>query len=119
VASYLGYLGSFATIGAVWFAHTVITEYLDHADSVLIRLNLLLLLVVSFLPSRSIVSVVKASPRRRRVESPVSRARPADGDAARASRSSASLGSAGGSHVHCLHRGSLAHHPNRAVRLRW
>ena len=41
---------SFATIGAVWFAHTVITEYLDHADSVLIRLNLLLLLVVSFLP---------------------------------------------------------------------
>jgi uncharacterized membrane protein len=48
--SYLGYLVSFATIGAVWFAHTVITEYLDHADSVLIRLNLLLLLVVSFLP---------------------------------------------------------------------
>ena len=29
-------------IGAVWFGHTVITEYLDHADSVLIRLNLLL-----------------------------------------------------------------------------
>ena len=48
--SYLAYLVSFATIGAVWFAHTVITEYLDHADSVLIRLNLLLLLVVSFLP---------------------------------------------------------------------
>jgi uncharacterized membrane protein len=48
--SYLGYLVSFATIGAVWFAHTVITEYLDHADSVLIRLNLVLLLVVSFLP---------------------------------------------------------------------
>ncbi|KES07364.1 hypothetical protein BU52_10185 [Streptomyces toyocaensis] len=48
--SYLAYFVSFATIGAVWFAHTVITEYLDHADSVLIRLNLLLLLVVSFLP---------------------------------------------------------------------
>ena len=48
--SYLGYLVSFATIGAVWFAHTVITEYLDHANSVLIRLNLLLLLGVSFLP---------------------------------------------------------------------
>jgi len=48
--SYLAYLVSFATIGAVWFAHTVITEYLDHADSVLIRLNLLILLVVSFLP---------------------------------------------------------------------
>ena len=40
--SYLAYTVSFATIGAVWFAHTVITEYLDHADSVLIRLNLLL-----------------------------------------------------------------------------
>lgn len=48
--SYLAYFVSFATIGAVWFAHTVITEYLDHADSVLIRLNLLLLVVVSFLP---------------------------------------------------------------------
>ena len=48
--SYLAYIVSFATIGAVWFAHTVITEYLDHANSVLIRLNLLLLLVVSFLP---------------------------------------------------------------------
>lgn len=29
--SYLAYFVSFATIGAVWFAHTVITEYL--ADS--------------------------------------------------------------------------------------
>jgi uncharacterized membrane protein len=48
--SYLTYLVSFATIGAVWIEHTVITEYLDHATSVLIRLNLLLLLVVSFLP---------------------------------------------------------------------
>jgi uncharacterized membrane protein len=48
--SYLAYLVSFATIGAVWLSHTVITEYLDHADSVFLRLNLLLLLVVSFLP---------------------------------------------------------------------
>ncbi len=48
--SYLAYVVSFATIGAVWFAHTVITEYLDRVTSVLIRLNLLLLLVVSFLP---------------------------------------------------------------------
>jgi uncharacterized membrane protein len=48
--SYLTYLVSFATIGAVWIEHTVITEYLDRATSVLIRLNLLLLLVVSFLP---------------------------------------------------------------------
>ena len=48
--SYLAYLVSFSTIGAVWFGHTVITEYLDHANSVLMRLNLLLLLMVSFLP---------------------------------------------------------------------
>ena len=41
---------SFASIGAVWLEHTVITEFLDHATSVLIRLNLLLLMVVSFLP---------------------------------------------------------------------
>ena len=39
--TYLAYLVSFSMIGAVWFGHTVITEYLDHADSVLIRLNLL------------------------------------------------------------------------------
>jgi uncharacterized membrane protein len=48
--AYLGYLVSFATIGAVWITHTVITEYLDHANSLFLRLNLLLLLVVSFLP---------------------------------------------------------------------
>ena len=48
--SYLAYLVSFATIGAVWLEHTVITEYLDRATPVLIRLNLLLLLVVAFLP---------------------------------------------------------------------
>jgi uncharacterized membrane protein len=48
--SYLAYLVSFATVGAVWIAHTVITEYLHHADSVLLRLNLLLLLVIAFLP---------------------------------------------------------------------
>ena len=48
--SYVAYLVSFATIGAVWFSHTVITQYLDHANSTFIRLNLLLLLAVSFLP---------------------------------------------------------------------
>jgi uncharacterized membrane protein len=48
--SYLAYLVSFSTIGAVWLIHTVITEYLGHATSVLLRLNLLLLMVVSFLP---------------------------------------------------------------------
>lgn len=48
--SYLAYVVSFATIGAVWFVHSVITEYLDRVNSLLIRLNLLLLMVVSFLP---------------------------------------------------------------------
>jgi uncharacterized membrane protein len=48
--SYLAYIVSFSTIGVVWLAHSAITEYLDRADSVLIRLNLLLLLVVAFLP---------------------------------------------------------------------
>lgn len=48
--SYLAYVVSFATVGAVWLAHTAVTEYLEHADSLLLRLNLLLLLVVAFLP---------------------------------------------------------------------
>ncbi|MGV0722033.1 TMEM175 family protein [Mycolicibacterium elephantis] len=48
--SYVAYLVSFSTIGAIWIKHTVITEYLDSATAVLIRLNLLLLMVVSFLP---------------------------------------------------------------------
>jgi len=48
--SYLAYLVSFATIGAAWLAHTAITHYLHGADGILIRLNLLLLLLVSFLP---------------------------------------------------------------------
>jgi uncharacterized membrane protein len=48
--SYLTYLVSFSTIGAVWLEHTVITEYLERATSVLICLNLPLLMVGSFLP---------------------------------------------------------------------
>ena len=48
--TYLAYLVSFASIGAAWFSHSTITEYLDRADSVLLRLNLLLLLFVSVLP---------------------------------------------------------------------
>ena len=48
--TYLAYLVSFASIGAAWFSHSTITEYLDRADSILLRLNLLLLLFVSVLP---------------------------------------------------------------------
>jgi uncharacterized membrane protein len=47
---YLGYLVSFSTIGAIWLGHNALTNYLDQADGTLLRLNLLLLLFVSFLP---------------------------------------------------------------------
>jgi uncharacterized membrane protein len=48
--SYLAYVASFSTIGAAWLGHNAITEYLDRADAAFVRLNLLLLLFVSFLP---------------------------------------------------------------------
>ena len=48
--SYLAYAVSFATIGALWLAHSVITEYLGRANAFLVRLNLLLLMIVSFIP---------------------------------------------------------------------
>jgi uncharacterized membrane protein len=48
--SYLAYVASFSTIGAAWLGHNAITEYLDRADAAFVRLNLLLLLIVSFLP---------------------------------------------------------------------
>jgi uncharacterized membrane protein len=48
--TYLAYVASFSTIGATWLGHNAITEYLDRVDPVFVRLNLLLLLVVAFLP---------------------------------------------------------------------
>jgi uncharacterized membrane protein len=48
--TYLAYLVSFATIGNAWLGHSVITEYLDRADAILLRLNLALLFFVSVLP---------------------------------------------------------------------
>ena len=48
--SYLAYLVSFSTIGAVWLGHTAITEFLSEVSPGLLRLNLLLLLFVAFLP---------------------------------------------------------------------
>jgi uncharacterized membrane protein len=48
--AYLAYAVSFATIGAVWLGHNAITEYLDRTDTTFVRLNLLLLLFVAFLP---------------------------------------------------------------------
>ena len=48
--SYVGYVVSFLTIGVAWIGHTALTDELDHVDPVFLRLNLLLLLVVVFLP---------------------------------------------------------------------
>jgi uncharacterized membrane protein len=48
--SYLGYAVSFSTIGASWLGHNAVTEYLDRADAVFVRLNLLLLALIAFLP---------------------------------------------------------------------
>lgn len=48
--SYLAYVVSFSTIGAIWLGHNAITDYLERADAGFLRLNLLLLLVVAFLP---------------------------------------------------------------------
>jgi uncharacterized membrane protein len=59
--SYLAYAVSFSTIGAAWLAHNAISEYLERTDAAFVRLNLLLLLVVSFLPfpTRLVADYVK------------------------------------------------------------
>jgi uncharacterized membrane protein len=49
-ASYLAYAASFFTIGALWLAHSTISEYLARADPILLRINLVLLFGVGFLP---------------------------------------------------------------------
>jgi len=48
--SYLAYLTSFLTIGGVWLVHHGILRRMRYADSWFVRVNLLLLLAVSFLP---------------------------------------------------------------------
>ncbi len=48
--AYLVYLVSFLTIGAAWIAHNSLTDDLDHVDRIFLRLNLLFLLSVAFLP---------------------------------------------------------------------
>lgn len=47
---YLGYFVSFSFIGGVWIAHSYVTRFIKSTDAVLLRLNLVLLLFVSFLP---------------------------------------------------------------------
>ena len=49
-ASLLAYVVSFLTIGAAWIAHNALTDLLDRADVLFLRLNLLFLLFVAFLP---------------------------------------------------------------------
>ena len=47
---YLAYVVSFLTIGVSWLLHTALTDQLAGTDQLFLRLNLLLLLVVVFLP---------------------------------------------------------------------
>jgi uncharacterized membrane protein len=48
--SYLAYVTSFLTIGSVWLAHHGLFSRLRAVDAVLMRMNILLLMAVSFLP---------------------------------------------------------------------
>ena len=48
--SYLAYATSFITIGGMWMAHHAIFRRLASADGNVMRLNILLLMLVSFLP---------------------------------------------------------------------
>jgi uncharacterized membrane protein len=48
--SLLAYVTSFLTIGGIWLQHSAITGALAAADATLYRLNLLVLLLASFLP---------------------------------------------------------------------
>ena len=48
--AYLAYVTSFLTIGFIWLQHSAITSALERADGTLYRLNLLVLLLTSFLP---------------------------------------------------------------------
>jgi uncharacterized membrane protein len=48
--TYVAYFVAFMSIGVVWIEHSALTEALDHVDAGFQRLNLLLLLLVGFLP---------------------------------------------------------------------
>jgi uncharacterized membrane protein len=48
--AYLAYVISYLTIGWVWVGHSAITAHVERADGIFLRLNLLLLMVVAFLP---------------------------------------------------------------------
>jgi uncharacterized membrane protein len=48
--AYLAYLTSFLTIGGAWLLHTALTDQLERIDQLFLRLNLLVLFAVVFLP---------------------------------------------------------------------
>jgi uncharacterized membrane protein len=48
--AYLAYITSFLTIGGAWLLHTALTEQLARIDQLFLRLNLLVLFAVVFLP---------------------------------------------------------------------
>ena len=48
--SYLAYVTSFITIGGLWMAHHGIFRRMQYADATVMRINLLFLMAVSFLP---------------------------------------------------------------------
>ena len=48
--SYLAFATSFITIGGLWLAHHGIFRRLEYANTAVMRINLLLLMAVSFLP---------------------------------------------------------------------
>lgn len=67
--SYLAYVISFLTIGAAWIGHHALSDRLDRVDVILLRLNLLLLLVVAFLPfpTRLVADALQEAADRERV----------------------------------------------------
>lgn len=50
MGAYLGYVTSFLTIGGIWLAHHGMFRRLRYANSRIMRINLLLLMAVAFLP---------------------------------------------------------------------
>lgn len=48
--SYLGYVTSFITIGGIWLGHHEIFRRIADADGNVMRLNILLLMLIAFLP---------------------------------------------------------------------
>jgi uncharacterized membrane protein len=62
---YVGYLVSFLTIGAAWLGHSALTDRPQRTDPLFLRLNLLVLMVVAFLPFPTrLVAAVNRSPSR-------------------------------------------------------